>query len=163
MADTPNETNTETSFTPIDSQEALDRIIGERLSRERAKYGDYQELKSKAAKFDELEEASKTELEKTVARAEKAEQELSLIRRQQQVSEWRQQVASEKGVPADVLKGESLEELQAHAEQLKTLLAPPQFPAVGAGFLPSEGERADMPLNSSELEEAVRRAVGATT
>lgn len=46
-----------------------------RLARERAKYADYDELKAKAARLDEIEQASKTELEKAVARAEQAEQE----------------------------------------------------------------------------------------
>lgn len=51
-------------FKAIDSQDALDRIVGERLARERAKFGDYDSLKDKAAKFDELDAKSKTELEK---------------------------------------------------------------------------------------------------
>lgn len=51
-------------FKPIASQEDLDRIIGERLSRERGKYADYDDLKAKAAKFDEVDAASKTELQR---------------------------------------------------------------------------------------------------
>lgn len=51
-------------FTPITSQEDLDRKLGERLARERSKYADYDDLKAKAAKFDEADAASKTELQK---------------------------------------------------------------------------------------------------
>jgi hypothetical protein len=51
-------------FKPIASQEDLDRVIGDRLARERAKFGDYDDLKAKAAKFDEVDAASKTELQK---------------------------------------------------------------------------------------------------
>ena len=51
-------------FQPITSQEDLDRRIGDRLARERAKFGDYDDLKAKAAKYDEADAASKTELQK---------------------------------------------------------------------------------------------------
>ena len=52
------------SFTPIETQEKFDEAIKERLARERAKFADYDELKAKAAKFDEAEEARKSDLEK---------------------------------------------------------------------------------------------------
>jgi hypothetical protein len=42
-------------FTPPASQEELNRIIGERVQRERAKFSDYSDLKAKAARVDELE------------------------------------------------------------------------------------------------------------
>jgi hypothetical protein len=42
-------------FTPPASQEELNRIIGERVTRERAKFSDYSDLKAKAARVDELE------------------------------------------------------------------------------------------------------------
>ena len=40
---------TENAFTPISSQAELDRIIEQRLTRERQKYAGYAELKAKAA------------------------------------------------------------------------------------------------------------------
>ena len=70
---------TESDFKPITTQQDLNRIVSERLSRERAKYSDYESLKAKAAKFDEAEEASKTELEKAQSRAEKAEAKLKSL------------------------------------------------------------------------------------
>lgn len=45
------------------TQAELEKIVGERLARERSKYGDYDTLKAKASKFDEVEQANKTELE----------------------------------------------------------------------------------------------------
>ena len=42
------------------TQAEMDAIIGDRLNRERKKYADYEDIKAKAAKFDELENASKT-------------------------------------------------------------------------------------------------------
>lgn len=60
-------------FSAITSQEDLDRIIRDRVKRERAKFGDYAELKAKAARFDEIEAASKSELEKAIEAREAAE------------------------------------------------------------------------------------------
>lgn len=67
-------------FKAITSQDDLNRIVSERVARERAKYGDYKDLKTKAAEFDKLQEANKTEVQKAndklaaeTARADKAE------------------------------------------------------------------------------------------
>lgn len=53
-------------FTPPASQEDLNRIIGERVQRERAKFSDYPDLKAKAARVDELE-GKATEAEAAIA------------------------------------------------------------------------------------------------
>lgn len=47
------------------SQAELDRIIGDRVARERAKFADYDALKAKAQQFDSAKAASQTEAEKT--------------------------------------------------------------------------------------------------
>ena len=46
------------------TQAELDRIVGQRLAEERAKFADFDALKAKAAKFDEIDAASKTEVER---------------------------------------------------------------------------------------------------
>lgn len=79
---TSQEGASEQAFTPIASQAELDRIVGERLARERAKYAGFSEYKAKAAELDALKEASKTELEKATERATKAEAELASLRAQ---------------------------------------------------------------------------------
>lgn len=56
-------------FTPPASQDELNRIIGERLARERAKFADYEDLKRKAAEHDKAVEAARTEQEKAVEAA----------------------------------------------------------------------------------------------
>lgn len=55
----------------IFTQADLDAQIAQRLDRERAKFGDYEALKEKAAKYDEAEEKTKSELQK--AREEAAD------------------------------------------------------------------------------------------
>ena len=54
------EQQTERTFT----QAEMNAIISDRLTRERSKYADYDDLKAKAAQFDASQEAGKTELQK---------------------------------------------------------------------------------------------------
>ncbi len=58
-------------YTPPQSQADLDRIVGERVARERAKYADYADVKTKAEAHDAALEAAKTESEKAVEAARK--------------------------------------------------------------------------------------------
>ena len=51
------------------SQADVDRIVNERLARERSKFADYGDLKAKAAKFDEAEAAKAPELERVANKA----------------------------------------------------------------------------------------------
>ncbi len=55
------------------TQADVDRIVQERLARAPKAPADYDDLKAKAGKFDELEAANATELEKAQKRAEAAE------------------------------------------------------------------------------------------
>lgn len=64
-------------FTPITSQEDLNRVIGDRVKR--AKPADYDDLKAKAAKLDQLEMDAKPELDRAVERATTAEAEVAAI------------------------------------------------------------------------------------
>ena len=62
-------------FKPITSQDDLNRIITERISRERAKFSDYADIKAKAERFDELEAANKSEIERAADAKAAAERE----------------------------------------------------------------------------------------
>ena len=73
------ETPAAEEFKPITSQDDLNRIIGERVKR--AKPADYDDLKTKAAKLDEIEAANQTEAEKAAKRLADLEAELSTTRR----------------------------------------------------------------------------------
>ena len=55
------------------TQEELNAIIAERVGRERAKYGDYDDLKAAADQLKQLEDAQKTELENAQAAQARAE------------------------------------------------------------------------------------------
>lgn len=60
-------------FQAITSQDELNRVLDDRLKRERAKFSDYKDLKSKAARLDELEQANQSELERANGRVTEAE------------------------------------------------------------------------------------------
>jgi hypothetical protein len=66
------EDSTPAGYIPPSSQADLDRIINDRLARERAKFADHADLKAKAARLDQIEAANATDLEKAV-KAAKAE------------------------------------------------------------------------------------------
>lgn len=56
----------EASFTPPASQADLDRIIQDRIARERSKFADYDTLKAKATEYDQFKESSKSEQQKAI-------------------------------------------------------------------------------------------------
>lgn len=67
------------TFTAITTQADLDKLIGPRLERERGKFADYDDLKAKAAEFDKLADANKSEIEKANEKASKAEAEVAKV------------------------------------------------------------------------------------
>jgi hypothetical protein len=78
-------------FTPITSQDDLNKVIKERIDRERAKFADYADVKAKAAQLDKIEEANKTEAQKTADRITQLEAEIQAT----QLSAKRFQIVAE--------------------------------------------------------------------
>lgn len=75
------DTSTADEFKAITTQDDLNKVINERLTRERAKFADYKDLKAKATKLDEIEQANQSEADKTAKRIADLETELSNQRR----------------------------------------------------------------------------------
>ena len=106
-------------FKAITSQEDLNKVLDERLKRERAKFADYKDLKTKAARLDEIEQANQTEAEKAAARVAELEAELNNTRR----DSLRLKIASAHGITdaddiALFLTGQDEETLTAQAKRL---------------------------------------------
>lgn len=91
------------------------------------------ENKSAAEKLAELEESQKTEAQKLADRAAKAEAKAAEYERKEQVAAWKAEVEKTSGVPAAALAGSTLEEITAHAETLKPLIAKPAEPPTDDG------------------------------
>lgn len=109
--DTVVETTQERTFT----QAELDEIIKARVAKERAKYGDYETLRTKASKFDEMEEANKSELQKATEKADALQKQLDAMTKQNEVRSVREKVANDTGVPASLLLGETEEDCMEQA------------------------------------------------
>lgn len=138
------------------SQAELDRIISERLSRERAKFADYDEIKSKASQFDELTAAQKTELEKAtekVTAAEAARQAAEKAAEERATELLKYKVAATKGISGDELKllaGTTEQDLNEAADVILKLRR-------GQRRDPGQGTGGETPTVSAGLAEARRR------
>lgn len=83
----------------------------------------------KAKQFDEITEAQKSELDKATDRAAQAEARAAEVEQRA----LRAEVAADKGVPAALLSGTTLEELEASADALIAFRGAKQAPDFGAG------------------------------
>lgn len=106
------------------TQEQVDQIVERRLAKERGKYKDYDELKTKAMKLDEMENAGKSEIDKLTESNAALRKQIDDAAAEKQHAEWVSEVAKDKGVPAELLRGSTRDELEAHAELLHKALNP---------------------------------------
>lgn len=92
----------------------------------------------KAAEFDRVTDAQKSEQQKLIERAEAAENRAAQLEAAREIEGWKSTVAKDPkyaGVTAEVLRGSTLEEIEDHAAALKALLPEPRK----AGQVPAEG------------------------
>jgi hypothetical protein len=143
-------------WTPPASQEEFDRVITDRLNREKAKYTDYDDLKAAKARLDEIEAGQKTDLQKERDRAEAAEKratELEQNGSKTEVELMKMRVATDKGITGKELKlltGTTEQELKDAADTIVELRR-------GSRRDPSQGQLGDQPRESRGIAEARRR------
>ena len=115
------------------TQDEVNAIVGKRLAEEKGKYADYEQLKAKATKYDEAEEANKSELQKATERANALEAQIGEMRKAEEVRQIRERVSQQTGVPIGLL---SCDTEEACTEQAKSILAfaqPNSYPKVKDG------------------------------
>ena len=112
------------------TQDELNAIVGDRLKRERDKYADYDSLREKAQKYEEMEEANKSELEKAKERAQTLEAELNGLKKAESLRVLREKVANEAGIPANLLTAEDEESLTAQANAIRDFAKGNSYPQV---------------------------------
>ena len=110
------------------TQADVERMIGERLARERSKYSDYDAMKAAASELAELKERQATESEKALKAAAKEAE--SKARAELEPRLLRLEVALAKGLPDELgarvlsaakrLVGGTREELEADADEFFT-------------------------------------------
>lgn len=124
-----NEVEAQKTFT----QEEVDAIINGRFGRMMEKYKDYDALKAKADKFDEIEEASKTELQKATERVTALQTELDSLKKANTVRAMREKVAHDTGVPVNLLTADSEDACKEQAKQILEFSRPSGYPQVKDG------------------------------
>ena len=111
-------------FKLITTQEEFDAAIKGRLSREKEKYGDYDQLKSRVAELEEENVGLKSTIEATNQSKADADKQLEDLQNQiagYETANLRTRVALQHGLPydlADRLQGNDEESFKADAERL---------------------------------------------
>ena len=103
------------------------------MKRERSKYEGFEDFKAKAQKFDEQEEANKTELQKAQERAEELEAKLKKKEHEETIRQMKKQVAEEFKVPADLLTGETEDDCRTQAQAIMSFATSQGYPTVKDG------------------------------
>lgn len=130
------------SFKTIETQEELDRIIQDRLTREREKYADYDEIKSKNVDLEKQIGTLQTTIEESSNAAKTHEQMVADLNKQiagYETANLRTRIALQNGLPidlADRLVGDDEASIKADAERL-------------AGFV-SKKQQTPPPLKTTE-------------
>ena len=115
------------------TQAELDQIISDRLKREREKYPDYEALKEKAQRLDQIEEDAKSELQKATERAERLQAELSAMKHTEEVRTIRDKVAQATGVPSTLLTGDTEESCTEQANGILSFRSSAGYPTIKDG------------------------------
>lgn len=120
------------------TQEEVNGIVNDRLARERKKYEgiNLEELKNKAQMFDEIEEKNKSELERANEKANRLQAELDNMKKTNEIKTMREKVASETGVPVNLLNGDTEEECSEQANAIKAFAIPNGYPNLKDGGEP---------------------------
>lgn len=79
----------------------MNQIIGERIAKEKSKYGDYDDLKANAAKFDEYEEKNKSELERAQKQNSKLQSEIEKYKKAESLRTVHETVDKKMVVPTN--------------------------------------------------------------
>lgn len=123
------------SFKTIETQEELDRIIQDRIARERDKFADYDELKTKVTDYETqvatLQKAI-DESNATIKSHDDTVAELNSKIASYETSSLRTRIAIQNGLPLDLaerLVGDDEESIKADAERLASFVTKPKTPS----------------------------------
>jgi hypothetical protein len=135
------------------TQAEIDRIVADRLARQKGQFADYDDLKTKAAELEALKQSQMTEQEKIAAHAK--ELETQIAERDRQIAEFtvksiKTNVLAEMGIPAhfaDRVFGSTEAEIRADAEAFKQHLTPGQQGQKPVGGASNPGSGAGQPVD----------------
>lgn len=127
------ETDKTTQEQRMFTQEEVDKMMQSRILKEQSRFSDYEELKAKASRFDEIEEANKSELQKANERADGLQSELDAIKKANTIRDIQTKVSTETGVPLHLLTAETEEACKQQAENILSFAKPAGYPTVRDG------------------------------
>jgi hypothetical protein len=152
------------------TQAELDRVVEERLARERKKFEGFDDIKARAEKFDELEAKNQSALEKAQTKAEKAEKERDeAVQRANQtlvraavVAEAAKQGAVDADAVVALLPGDQVTigddgQVTGAEQAVKGLLEAKQWLVGNTPTPPGDGG-ARTPVPPKDLDEQIREA-----
>lgn len=143
------------------TQDELNAIVGKRIAENNAKYSDYDEIKARLAEA----EAGKDELQKANARADDLQKQLDALNEANKARDLREKISAETGVPANLLRGDSEEDLRAQAQAIMGFAkaSRPVYPSVkdGGETIPPTITKADILAIKDEKKrlEAIRNNI----
>lgn len=134
---------------PVTTQEQLDKIVKDRLEREREKvrseFSDYEDLKARSLKLDELEKNGSEELKKALAEVDNLKGELQTRDKNAELQKMRKQVAKDTGVPEDLIQGADEESMKTFAEAVAAFAKKPSAP-----IIPESGKHTQVEETSAQ-------------
>ncbi len=125
-----NATNNQEPKEKLFTQDEVNGFFNKRYSELMSKVDAYKE---KAEKYDQMEEANKTELQKATERAEQLESELTKLKNEAALKDIRNKVAKDSGVPAELLTGSTEEACKEQANAILSFAKPKDYPNLKDG------------------------------
>lgn len=125
-----NATNNQEPKEKLFTQDEVNGFFNKRYSELMSKVDAYKE---KAEKYDQMEEANKTELQKATERAEQLESELTKLKNETALKDIRNKVAKDSGVPAELLTGSTEEACKEQANAILSFAKPKDYPNLKDG------------------------------
>lgn len=105
---------------------------------------------SKAAEeLKQLKESSMSDAQKAEAHTKELEAKVAAYEQEKQSRTWAQQVSNDTGVPADILQGNSLEDMQEQAKKINSYL----HPGTGGSKVPHPGRTPEHKPNDSKQQQ----------
>lgn len=106
-------------FTPPQSQDEFDRIIQDRVARERKKFADYDDLKARADRLTEIEDGQKSEVQRLNDTIEQLKTENDTLKSdisKKDRDALAAKIAHDKGVPVRYVTGDDEKSMKAAAD-----------------------------------------------
>ena len=136
-------------FTAITTQEELDAIVKARLAREKEKYADYDQLKTRVSDLEKENGVLKSAAEASKNSAADYDKQIADLKKQvasYETASLRTRIALQNGLPidlADRLQGNDEESLKADAERLASFVKPAEPKAPPKSNEPNVGSEND--------------------